>query len=157
MNENKKDFNAMLKNSKDMPKILNITDEKSIKKYGGSKMFMAPPCYYDEIMKKVPEGKLLTVPIMRKYLAEKNGADFTCPLTAGIFVNIAAWASFQRETSKTPYWRTLKTGGELNPKYPGGIELQKEKLESEGHTVICRGTKNKKYFVENYENSLLTL
>ena len=32
-NENKKDFNAMLADNKDMPKIKIITDEKSIEKY----------------------------------------------------------------------------------------------------------------------------
>ena len=34
-NEDKKDFNAMLMDSKDMPKVQIITDEKSIEKYGG--------------------------------------------------------------------------------------------------------------------------
>ena len=60
-NENKKDFNAMMKNNKDMPKIQIVEDEKTIKKYGGTKMFFAPPIYYDELMKKVPKGKLITV------------------------------------------------------------------------------------------------
>ena len=36
-NEDKKDFNAMLHDKKDMPKIQIITDQKSIEKYGGSK------------------------------------------------------------------------------------------------------------------------
>ena len=42
-NEDKKDFNAMLMDSKDMPKVQIITDEKSIEKYGGDKMYFAPP------------------------------------------------------------------------------------------------------------------
>jgi len=29
-----------------------------------------------------------------------------------------------------------KSGGELNPKYPGGIEEHKARLELEGHKVI---------------------
>ena len=33
-NEDKKDFNAMLRDSKDMPKFQTITDQKSIEKYG---------------------------------------------------------------------------------------------------------------------------
>ena len=33
-NEDKKDFNAMLHDSKDMPKFRTITDRKSIEKYG---------------------------------------------------------------------------------------------------------------------------
>ena len=54
----------------------------------------------------------------------------------------------------TPYWRTLKANGELNAKYPRGVSEQKEKLEAEGHTVICRGRKNIRYFVKDYENAL---
>ena len=36
VNENKKDFNVMMKNNKDMPKIQIVEDEKTIKKYGKS-------------------------------------------------------------------------------------------------------------------------
>lgn len=67
-----------------------------------------------------PFGKLLTVGTIRDYFAKQSGADFTEPITAGIFVSIAAWASCQRKSDETPYWRTLKANGELNPKYPGG-------------------------------------
>ena len=53
-NEDKKDFNAMLHDNKDMPKFQTITDPKSIEKYGGSKMYFAPPIDYDKVMKKIP-------------------------------------------------------------------------------------------------------
>jgi len=155
--EDKKDFNAMLNDSKDMPKFQTITDEKSIKKYGGNRMYFAPPIDYDKVMRLVPFGKLLTVGAIREYFAKQSGADFTEPITAGIFVSIAAWASCQRSGDETPYWRTLKANGELNAKYPGGIEAQKEKLESEGHTVIQKGYKNIKYYVKDYENALFHL
>ena len=124
-NEASKDFNAMLQDSKGMPKIQIITDEKSIEKYGGNRMYFAPPLDYDRVMRQVPEGKLITVGELREYFARQNQADFTDPITAGIFVSICAWASFQRSTDETPYWRTLKANGELNPKYPGGAEAQK--------------------------------
>ncbi len=156
-NEDKKDFNAMLKNSKDMPKTQIITDKKSIEKYGGDKMYFAPPEHYDKAMRLVPCGKLLTVGAIREYFAKKNGADFTDPITAGIFVSIAAWASYQRSEDKTPYWRTLKANGELNEKYPGGIEAQRDMLEKEGHTVIQKGRTNIRYYVKDYENSLFDL
>ena len=152
-NEDKKDFNAMLKNSKDMPKIQIITDEASIRKYGGERMFFAPPMEYDRVMRLVPEGQVITVGAIRDYFAKENGADFTDPITAGIFVSIAAWASFQREGDETPYWRTFKAGGELNEKYPGGSAAQKAKLEAEGHTVIEKGRTNIRYFVKDYEKA----
>ncbi len=157
MNKVQKDFNAMLKDKKDMPKYIKITDEQSIKKYGGDTMFFAPPCFYDEIMKKIPQGKLTTVKEIRKYFANKYHADFTDPMTAGIFVSIVAWASFQRKQDETPFWRTLKSNGELNLKYPGGIELQRKKLESEGHVIIEKGKKNIKYYVKDYEKKLIEL
>lgn len=156
-NEEQKDFNAMLRDSKDMPKFQTITDQKSIEKYGGSRMYFAPPMAYDEIMRQVPYGKVITVGKIREHFAKLSGADFTEPITAGIFVSIAAWASDQRSENETPYWRTLKANGELNPKYPGGTEAQKEKLEAEGHTVIQKGRKNIRYFVKDYEKALFDL
>lgn len=155
--EEKKDFNAMLKDSKDMPKFQIITDEKSIAKYGGNRMYFAPPIDYDRVMRLVPFGKLLTVGAIREYFAKQSGADFTEPITAGIFVSIAAWASFQRNDDKTPYWRTLKANGELNPKYPGGTMAQKEMLEKEGHTIIQKGRTNIRYYVKDYEKALYTI
>ena len=143
--EDKKDFNAMLADSRDMPKIQIVTDERTIQKYGGNRMYFAPPAAYDEVMKKVPFGKVITIGGIREYFARSNDADFTDPITAGIFVSIAAWASHQRDTDKTPYWRTLKAGGELNPKYPGGTDSQKQMLEAEGHRIIQKGRKNIRY------------
>ncbi|WP_394926773.1 methylated DNA-protein cysteine methyltransferase [uncultured Robinsoniella sp.] len=156
-NEDKKDFNAMLKDAKDMPKYQTVTDPKSIRKYGGDKMYFAPPAAYDSVMKTVPFGKVLTISRIREYFAEISGADFTEPITAGIFVSIAAWASYQRTDDKTPYWRTLKANGELNSKYPGGTEIQKEKLEEEGHTIIQKGRTNIRYFVKDYESKLFDI
>ena len=153
----KKDFNAMLHNRKDMPKMQIITDPKSVAKYGGDRMFLAPPEDYDHVMKRIPYGRVITVGKIREFFAQKNGADFTDPMTAGIFVSIAAWASVQRAEDPTPYWRTLKANGELNEKYPGSIEAQREKLEQEGHTILERGRKIKKYFVKNYADVLFDL
>lgn len=156
-NEEKKDFNAMLHDSKDMPKFQTITDPKSIEKYGGDRMYFAPPIDYDKVMKQIPYGKVITIGEIRQYFAKRSGADFTEPITAGIFVSIAAWASYQRTEDETPYWRTLKANGELNAKYPGGMEAQKEKLEAEGHTIIQKGRKNIRYYVQEYEKVLWEL
>lgn len=155
--ENKKDFNAMLHDSKDMPRTQVITDKKSIEKYGGNRMYFAPPLDYDRIMRRVPRGSLVTVGTIREYFARENGADFTEPITAGIFVSIAAWASAQRSEDETPWWRTLRAKGELNPKYPGGIQAQREKLEAEGHEIVQRGRTNLRFYVKDYEKYLFEL
>ena len=155
-NEKQKDFNAMLGASKDMPKIQTITDKASIAKYGGDRMYFAPPIEYDKLMRKVPFGKVITVGEIREYFARLAGADFTDPITAGIFVSIAAWASSQRSGDETPYWRTLKANGELNEKYPGGVQAQREKLAAEGHEIVARGRASIRYYVKDYEKSLFT-
>ena len=156
-NEDKKDFNAMMNEDKGMPKMQIITDEAVIKRYGGTKMYFATPLDYDALMKRIPYGKIITTGAIRDYLAKQNGGDFTEPITAGAFISIAAWASEQRETDLTPYWRTLKNKGEINPKYPGGVEAQIEKLEAEGHSIVRRGRKNFRYYVENYEEVMYDL
>ena len=125
-NEDKKDFNAMLNDNKDMPKFQTITDEKSIEKYGGDRMYFAPPIDYDKIMRLVPFGKLLTVGTIREYFARINGADFTEPITAGIFVLFVWWESFQRKDGKKSSWRTLKAKGGMHKKYTCGFEGRKE-------------------------------
>lgn len=155
--EEEKDFNAMLHRDAGMPRIQVVTDPKTVAKYGGEKMYFAPPIDYDRAMRRVPCGRVITVGAIRQHLAAQSGADFTDPITAGIFVSIAAWASFQRQEDETPYWRTLKARGELNPKYPGGIEAQRARLEAEGHTVLRRGRTNLRYFVKDYERALFSL
>lgn len=155
-NERSKDFNAMLHDSKDMPRVQIISDARSIEKYGGNRMYFAPPIDYDHAMRRVPFGRVTTVGAIREYFARQNGADFTEPITAGVFVSIAAWASAQRGADETPYWRTLKAGGELNEKYPGGVQAQREKLAAEGHEIVAHGRTNIRYYVKDYEKSLFT-
>ena len=148
----KKSYDEKLNSPGDLPKIEDISDKpEAVKRMGGTKMLIAAPMQYNEIMAKIPEGKVTTADRIRARLAAKSGADVTCPLTAGIFTNICAHASVERDDDKIPYWRTLKAKGELNEKYPDGIDGQKLRLVLEGHTVIQKG---KRYFVQDYENAL---
>lgn len=147
----KKTWNEKLNDSKSMPYVENVNPECAAR-FGGPKMCIASPLNYDEIMKQVPKGKLITMDRIRTYFAKKHNADWTCPLTAGIFVNIAAHASVERKgVNETPWWRILKKDGELNEKFPDGNNGQKLLLEMEGHKVLQKG---KRYFVENYEQKL---
>ncbi|HEV7226522.1 MAG TPA: methylated DNA-protein cysteine methyltransferase, partial [Pirellulales bacterium] len=95
---------------------------------------------------------------IRQVLAKKHHATIGCPITTGIFAWIAAHAAEEAaalgKVRTTPYWRTLKSGGELNPKYPGGIAALRRRLESEGHRVVQKG---KRYLVADFENVLVQL
>src|SRR5207247_1645879 len=106
------------------------------------------------IMRKVPKGKLTTIDAIRKELARKHGATIACPITTGIFAWIAAHAAADAAAEwkkrTTPYWRTLKTGSELNPKYPGGVEGVAKLLRAEGHLFVQKG---KRLFVSDAQRN----
>ncbi|MDI6904952.1 MAG: MGMT family protein [Candidatus Bathyarchaeia archaeon] len=150
----KKSWSEKLKDSKGLPKVERITDKMS-KRWGTGTVVIPAPMEVDEIMRRVPEGKLITINEIRLALAKRHGATIGCPMTTGIFAWIAANAAEEQrqkgEKEITPYWRTLKTGGVINPKYPGGVEAQKKLLEKEGQRVVQKG---KKYVVVDYEKSL---
>ncbi len=151
----RKTWREKLADSKDLPKVVKIT-EKMTKRWGKGTCAIPAPREVDAVMRKVPEGKLITINEIRQIVAKKHKATIGCPITTGIFAWIAAHAAEEAalagETGVTPYWRTLKSGGELNPRYPGGIERVKSLLEAEGHTVVAKG---KKHIVENYESRLV--
>ena len=155
MTYKRKSWREKLADNKDLPRVEPIP-EKMQSQWGTGTLVIPAPVEVDEIMKRVPEGKLITMNEIRGILAKKHGATIGCPITAGLFAMIAAHAARDdlQEGKKrvTAYWRALKSGSEINSKYPGGIEGQKARLESEGHRVIQRG---KKYFVEGYERHLV--
>jgi len=150
----KKSWREKLSDSKDLPRVVTLK-ENAQRHWKGRTMAIPSPMEVNGIMAKVPRGRLLTIDEIRKRIARKHKADIGCPLTCGIFSWIAANAAAEEAAAGkkriTPYWRTLKKGGEINSKYPGGIKHQKERLESEGHKVIQKG---KRYVVENCERYL---
>lgn len=149
-----KTWQEKLEDDKDLPKILHL-DADQAQRWGGRTMVVPAPREVDTLMKRVPQGKLATINELRRQLAAAHGTETACPITTGIFAWIAAHAADEaaREGRKrvTPYWRLLKVGGELNPKYPGGIEAVRALLEAEGHTVEQR---RKRWFVRDYEKAL---
>ena len=150
----RKSWSEKLQDSKGLPKVEKITDKMS-KRWGSGTVVIPAPMEVNDMMRRVLEGKLTTINEIRVALAKKHGATIGCPITTGIFAWIAANAAEEQrqkgEKDITPYWRTLKTGGVINEKYPGGVEAQKKLLEKEGHKVVQKG---KKCVVVDYEKSL---
>ena len=152
----KKSWIEKLHDSKDLPKVVELTG-KQAEKWGEGTMAIPAPLEVDALMKKIPEGKLTTINLLRKKIAEKHSTTVACPISTGIFAWIAAHAAEELkakgEKEITPWWRTLKEGGLLNPKYPGGIEKQMELLESEGHVIVPKGKKN--FMVSDFDKKLV--
>ncbi len=108
----------------------------------------------DEIRKSIPKGRHITIKEIQAKIAQKHHAKMACPICCGIFAWIAADET-EHEGAKriTPYWRTLKTGGELNPKFPGGVEALKMRLTAEGHRVVAQG---EKWIVADFERRMVS-
>ncbi len=158
MPKKRKSWKEKLEDSKNFPKILEFDPKfpcgRALEKMGakpGDSVVLAPPLEVNEIMKKVPKRKLITLNEICMKLAKRHKTKYCCTLTTGIFVMTAANAT-EETKSDVPYWRTIKNTGELNQKYPGGAERHKKLLEKEGHTVIKRG---KRYYVKDFEEKLI--
>ena len=135
------------------PKVAEIDCSKS-KRWGEGTFVIPAPLEVDAAMKKVRRGKLTTIDAIRKALAKKHGTTIACPITTGIFAWIAAHAADEAENEGreriTPYWRTLKTGGELNREYPGGIKNLRPGWPPRG---IASSRKASRYFVADFERT----
>ena len=157
MSYQRKSWQEKLADSKGHPTVFKINAQQS-KRWGSGTCVIPAPAEVNELMRHVPKGKLTTIDALRKALARRHRATIACPITTGIFSWIAAHAAAEAEAEgkkrTTSYWRTLKNGGEVNPKYPGGIAALKRKLAAEGHKVL---QKRKRFFVQDFDAKMATL
>ena len=123
----------------DLPKIVAMLPNMRAR-FGSGPMLVPSPREVEAFMRGVPCGSVTTPSRIREFLAAQHLADATCPLTTGIFIHIAAEAAAEDEragkTGVTPYWRVVKDDGSLNPKFPGGVARQAERLRAEGCVIL---------------------
>ena len=150
----KKSWREKLADDKGLPKVSEVTG-KLTKRWGEGTFVIPAPREVNALMKRVPRGRVVTINDLRAALARKHQTDFACPITTGIFSWIAAHAAAEDEAAGkkriTPFWRTLKLGGEVNPKYPGGVAAVASRLRAEGHKIVAKG---KRLLVADYEKKL---
>ena len=138
------------------PKLVQVPPRMS--HFGKGMMLIPTPKLVDQIVRQVARGRLVTVGEIRRKLAADFSADVTCPLTTGIFVRIVAEASEEDRANGrkrvAPYWRVIKDDGSLNPKFPGGEQLQARYLRREGFSVAHEG---KRTVVKDFDKRLAVL
>jgi hypothetical protein len=69
----KKSWREKLADDKGLPKVIEI-DERMSKRWGTGTCVIPAPREVDELMKKVPQGKLTTINDLRAALARRAGA-----------------------------------------------------------------------------------
>ena len=150
----RKTWQEKLADDKGLPRVGKI-EGRMTTRWGTGTMVIPAPREVDALMKRVPRGRLTTINELRGALARKHRVDVGCPITTGIFAWIAAHAAEEAAAAGrkriTPYWRTLRSGGQLNEKYPGGVQGLKKRLQAEGHKVVRRG---KNFFVDDFQRAL---
>lgn len=102
-----------------------------------SNMFIATPQLIDNYIKQIPKGKNVTVQTMRKDLAIENRADYTCPVTTGIFLRIVAEANYEKYQQAnslkgiTPFWRVVEPNSTLSKKLTFGQDFVTKQRQAE--------------------------
>ncbi|HEX5323026.1 MAG TPA: MGMT family protein [Capsulimonadaceae bacterium] len=118
--------------AKDM--IFDISPERE-KFFGGpGKMLLPCAATVEKLLGEIPEKTLITTELLQKTLAERAGADVTCPVATRHALQAIAKAG-----SDVGYWRVVKKNGDLVAYYPGGRERQAKILADEGFAIDSHG------------------
>jgi hypothetical protein len=162
MSYKRKSWQDKLADKESLPKVLKLEKRfpcyNAVHKMGVEEdddIVLVNPSEVADMMQKVPKGKLVTIVEICKAIAKKHKVKGCCSLTTGIFImtvaNAVEEAAEQGKDMNIPYWRTLKSQGFLNEKYPGGIRGHGKLLEQEGFKIQKRG---KRAAVEDYSRFL---
>lgn len=146
----RKTWREKLADKEGYPKVLELEVGfpcyRALHKMGaeaGDRVVLVNPAEIVARMREVPYGKVTTLKEICQDVAREHRVDACCTLTSGIHVMTTANAATESDTAgedlDIPYWRTLKIGGYLNEKYPGGIEAHGSLLHDEGFEIIGKG------------------
>lgn len=104
----------------------------------GAKMLIATPMIVDEYVRQIPKGHFTDIKQMRKDLAASHRAEYTCPVTTGIFLRIVAENAYEEyEKGKalnkiTPFWRAMSLKSPSAKKLTFGIKFLADQQKKEG-------------------------
>jgi len=119
------------------PKI-EVTDKAFADVPAGARMLIATPAIFDSYIKQIPKGKSVELSSIRKDLAAEYHADYTCPITSGIFLRIVAekaWEEYQKGkplNDISPFWRAIDLNSPTAKKLSFGMDFILEQRNREG-------------------------
>jgi alkylated DNA nucleotide flippase Atl1 len=130
-------------------KAVNLEDSivqivPQLERFFGTSGRMLKPCAATvaALVAQIPSGQVATMDSLRRKLADQFGVEVACPYdTKMALLAISNDSSLNQSGLNLPYWRVIKTSGELNHQYPGGLEAHVALLKSEGFTVDDSGKK----------------
>lgn len=102
-----------------------------------SLMLIANPKIISDYIEKIPVGKQIQLKTLRNDLALEYQADYTCPVTTGIFLRIIAEANYEKLNQGfsiqniTPFWRAIDPKSTLAKKLSFSAEFLIEQIKKE--------------------------
>jgi hypothetical protein len=121
-----------------MPPKVEVLDKKFADIPAGASMFIANPEIVDAYIRNIPKGTQTDIQQMRKDLAGEYDAEYTCPLTAGIFLRIVSEAAYEEYLAGkplkkiAPFWRMIDSKAPVAKKLTFGTDFIKEQRAKEG-------------------------
>jgi hypothetical protein len=118
--------------------VVKKTDKPFADIPAGGKMLIATPKIIDAYIRQIPKGKSVSLLTMRQDLALEFNAEYTCPVTTGIFLRIVSesaheqWKAGKTIGRVTPFWRVVDPASALNKKLSFGETFVKTHRKKEG-------------------------
>lgn len=103
----------------------------------GSNMFIATPQLIDKYIQEIGFGKRIDTRTLRNDLALEHNANYTCPVTTGIFLRIVAEANYEKLQEGqpieniTPFWRVIEPNSPLAKKLSFGQDFIVQQIDRE--------------------------
>lgn len=124
------------------PRVELVAESKG-NAFPPGRMLISSPLEITHLIRAIPYGQVITVSELKQQMAQRNHADYACPLTTGIFLRMAAEAAYEENTQdahapETAWWRVIKDNARMLDKMPGGPDYQADKLKAEGHHISQR-------------------
>ncbi|MFY0599931.1 MAG: MGMT family protein [Cyclobacteriaceae bacterium] len=89
---------------------MNIVDvpEKMQKFYGSGKMLHPDVAMVEELVRMIPNGKVVLIDSICEKLATDHGTDVTCPMRTGGAVKKIIETYALEEDQSIPFWRVIR-------------------------------------------------
>ena len=100
-------------------------------------MLIPTPKLIDKYIQGIGVGERINIKTLRKDLAIAHNADYTCPVTTGIFLRIVAEANYEklqegkRFEKITAFWRVIEPNSALAKKLTFGQDFLLQQIEKE--------------------------
>ena len=101
----------------------------------GDRMLIPTPKLIEDYLRETDSGAVIDIVQLRKDLAGKQGADFSCPMTTSIFLRIMAETQLELYGTNTaemaPFWRVIDLKSPLAKKLSCGVEFLSDCIKEE--------------------------